>query len=82
MNRKLSYGGKTLEEMTTNELKAQCRTNRNRLKRRILFFVVITVLTFFVVPFAAPIHGAIGAVTTFWLLQNNKAIHLELGRRR
>lgn len=82
MNRKLSHDGKTLDEMTTNELKAQCRTNRNRLKRRILFFVVITVLTFFVVPFAAPIPCAIGAVTTFWLLQNNKAIQLELGRRR
>ena len=37
MNRKLSYDGKTLEEMTTNELKAQCRVNRNRVKRRIVF---------------------------------------------
>lgn len=82
MNRKLSYNGKTLEKMTTNELKAQCRVNRNRLKIRMVFFAVITVLTFFVVPFAVPIPGAIGAVTTFWLLQNNKAIQWELGRRR
>ena len=82
MNRKLSYNGKTLEEMTTNELKAQCRVNRNRVKRRIVFFIVITVLTFFSVPFVTPIPSAIGAVTTFWLLQNNKAIQLEVGRRR
>ena len=82
MNRKLSYDGKTLEEMTTNELKAQCRVNRNRVKRRIVFFIVITVITFFSVPFVAPIPGVIGAVTTFWLLQNNKAIQLEVGRRR
>ncbi len=54
--------------MTTNELKAQCRLNRNRVKRRIVFFIVITVLTFFSVPFVVPIPGAIGAVTTFWLL--------------
>ncbi len=82
MNRKLSYNGKTLEQMTTEELKHQCRVNRTRLKIRTIFFIVILVLSFFIVPFTLPIIGAIAAVTTFWLLQNNKAIQLELGRRR
>ena len=82
MNRKLSYNGKTLDQMTTEELKRQCRVNRTRLKIRLIFWIAILVLTFFVLPFALPIIGAIAAVTTFWLLQNNKEIQLELGRRR
>ena len=82
MNRKLSYNGKTLDQMTTEELKSQIRINRSRLKGRFAFFIVITVLTFFVVPFVAPIPGVIGAVTIFWLLQNNKAMQYELGKRR
>lgn len=82
MNRKLSYNGKTLEQMTTEELKNQCRVNRTRLKGRITFFIVILVLSFFIIPFALPIIGAVAAVTTFWLLQNNKAIQIELGKRR
>ena len=82
MNRKLSYNGKTLEEMTTEELKRQCRVNRTRLKIRLIFWIAILVLTFFILPFALPIIGAIATVTTFWLLQNNKAIQYELSKRR
>ena len=82
MNRKLSYNGKTLDQMTTEELKRQCKVNRTRLKIRLIFWIAILVLTFFVLPFALPIIGAIAAVTTFWLLQNNKAIQYELSKRR
>lgn len=82
MNRKVSYDGKTLEQMTKEELKHQCRVNRTRLKVRFTFFMAILVLSFFVCPFALPIIGAIAAVTTFWLLQNNKAIQIELNKRR
>ena len=82
MNRKLSYNGKTLDQMTTEELKRQCRVNKTRLKIRLIFWIAILVLTFFVLPFALPIIGAIAAVTTFWLLQNNKAIQYELSKRR
>ncbi len=82
MNRKLSYNGKTLGQMTTEELKHQCRVNRSRLKIGTIFFIAILVLSFFIVPFALPIIGAIAAVTTFWLLQNNKAIQIELGKKR
>ena len=82
MNMKLSYNGKTLDQMTTEELKRQCRVNRTRLKIRLIFWVAILVLTFFTVPFVLPVVGAIAAVTTFWLLQNNKAIQYELGKRR
>ncbi len=82
MNRKLSYNGKTLEQMTTEELKHQCRVNRTRFKIRTIFFIAILFLSFFIVPFALPIIGAIEVVTTFWLLQNNKAIQVELGKRR
>jgi len=82
MNRKLSYNGKTLEQMTTEELKHQCRVNRARLKVRITFFIAILILSFFVCPFVLPIIGAIAAVTSFWILQNNKAIQIELNKRR
>lgn len=82
MNRKVSYDGKTLEQMTTDELKHQCRVNRSRLKVRIIFFMAILVLSFFILPFVLPIIGAIASVTTFWLLQNNKAIQMELNKRR
>ena len=82
MNRKLSYNGKTLEQMTTEELKRQLGLNRTRLKLRTIFFVAISILTFFVVPFLVEVPIAIGVVTDFWFLQNNKEIQLELGRRR
>ena len=82
MNMKLSYNGKTLDQMTTEELKRQCRVNRTRLKIRLIFWVAILLLTFFTVPFVLPVVGAIAAITTFWLLQKNKAIQYELGKRR
>ena len=82
MNGKLSYNGKTHEQMTTEELKHQLRLNRTRLKLRTIFFVAISILMFFVVPFLVEVPIAIGVVTDFWLLQNNKAIQYELGKRR
>jgi len=56
--------------------------NRARLKIRMIFFIAILFLSFFAAPFVLPIIGAIAAVTTFWLLQNNKAIQVELSKKR
>ncbi len=54
MNRKLFYNGKTLDQMTAEELKHQCIVNRSRLKIRIIFFTAILVLSFFIVPVVLP----------------------------
>ena len=82
MNKKLSYNGKTLNQMTIEELKQQILLNRTRMKLRTIFWILISIITFFVVPCLVEVPIVIGVVTDFWLLQNNKAIRYELGKRR
>ena len=72
MNRKLSYNGKELHQMSTDELKAQLKINQYRLKALLLAFVN---------PILSVIPIVILLITRYWLLQNNYAIKQEINRR-
>lgn len=81
MNRKLSYNGKELWQMSTDELKAQLKINQLRLKERAICFLLGALLLAFVNPFLAIIPIAILLITRYWLLQNNHEIQKEIGKR-
>ena len=81
MNRKLSYNGKGLEEMTQSELEKQVVTNKKRIVGNNIFLGTVAVASLFVaLPlFLVPI--GIGLLKTYWLCENNNAINNEIGRR-
>lgn len=81
MNRKLSYNGKTLQEMTTRELQDQYNANTKRLKLRAVFFAVVTIVICIEHPLLAIVPLGIGVATTYWLAENNGAIKREIDRR-
>ena len=81
MKRKLSYNGKELWQMSTDELKAQLKINQLRLKERAICFLLGALLLAFVNPFLAIIPIAILLITRYWLLQNNHEIQKEIGKR-
>lgn len=81
MNRKLSYNGKTVPEMTTKELQEQYKTNKNRLKVRSGFLGGVSILAFFAMPILAIVPIGVGVITGYWLVKNNEAIKEEIDRR-
>lgn len=81
MNRKLSYKGKELYQMTISELEAQLKTNQLRLIFRSLFLILVTFAAGFAMPILVIVPIAILVITDYWLLQNNKEIQRELERR-
>ena len=81
MKRKLSYNGKTIQEMTKSELQTQYETNRKRMQIRAMFFGAIAIISFVVIPQVAIIPLAIGAITSYWLKKNNEAIQAEMSAR-
>lgn len=81
MNRKLSYNGKTIQEMTKSELQEQLETNKKRLTVRACFFGVASLATFAVLPVVGIVPLGIGAITSYWLKENNEAIKEEIHKR-
>ena len=81
MKRKLSYNGKTIQEMTKSELQTQYETNRKRMQIRAMFFGAIAIISFVVIPQVAIIPLAIGAITSYWLKKNNEEIQAEMSAR-
>jgi len=81
MNRKLSYNGKELHQMSTDELKAQLKINQYRLKERAICFLIGALLLAFVNPILSVIPIVILLITRYWLLQNNYEIKQEIDRR-
>ena len=81
MNRKLTYKGKELHQMSVDELKAQLKINQLRLKERAICFLIGAMLLAFVHPVLAVIPIVILLITRYWLLQNNNAIREEINRR-
>lgn len=65
MSRKLSYNGKTVEEMTTKELQEQYKTNKNRLKVRSAFLGGVSILAFFPMPILAIVPIGVGGITGY-----------------
>ena len=81
MNRKLSYNGKELYQMSVDELKAQLKINQFRLKERAICFLIGALLLAFVNPFLATIPIIILLITRYWLLENNNEIQKEINKR-
>ena len=81
INRKLSYGGKELHEMTKEELKKQIETNKKRMVRNHLFVAVMTGVSLFAFPPAALFTLGVGVVRRNWMIENNKEIQKKLTNR-
>ena len=81
MNRKLSYNGKELYQMTISELEAQLKTNQTRILIRSLFLLLVTLAAGFAMPILVVFLIAVLLITDYWLLQNNKEIRREIERR-
>ena len=81
MNRKLSYDGKELHEMTQEKLKEQAETNKKRIVRNNLFVATITGVSLFAFPPAALLTLGVGVVRRNWILENNKEIQKELNNK-
>lgn len=81
MNRKLSYNGKELYQMTISELEAQLKTNQTRMLIRSLFLLLVTLAAGFAMPILVVFPIAVLLITDYWLLQNNKEIRREIERR-
>jgi len=82
MSRQLSYNGKTIKEMTKRELQEQYERNKKRMAVRTGFFGVASLATFAAMPVVGIVPLGIGAITAYWLKENNDAITEELSKRR
>ena len=81
MNRKLSYNGKELYQMTISELEEQLKTNQKRILVRSLFLLLVTLAAGFTMPILVIFPIAVLVITDYWILQNNKEIRREIERR-
>lgn len=81
MSRQLSYNGKIIQEMTKLELQEQYEKNKKRMAVRAGFFGVASLASFAVVPVVGIVPLGIGAITAYWLKENNEAIEDELSKR-
>lgn len=81
MDRKLSYNGKELWQMSTDELKAQLKINQLRIRERIICFLLAALILAFWEPIASILPIVLLLITRYWLLQNNKEIQKELDSR-
>mgnify|MGYP005757633801 FL=1 len=81
MNRKLSYNGKELYQMTISELEEQLKTNQKRILIRSLFLLLVTLAAGFTMPILVIFPIAVLVITDYWILQNNKEIRREIERR-
>lgn len=81
MNRKLSYKGKELSQMSKEELVEQMEKNKRRMFGNHLFLGSVSVAAFIAFLPAVIVTVGVGAVRTYWLLQNNQAIEEQLSKR-
>lgn len=81
MNRKLSYNGKELYQMTISELEEQLKTNQKRIFVRSLFLLLVTLVAGFTMPILVIFPITVLVITDYWILQNNKEIRREIERR-
>ena len=81
MNRKLSYNGKELYQMTISELEAQLKTNQTWILIRSLFLLLVTLAAAIAMQIWVAFPIAVLLITDYWLLQNNKEIRREIERR-
>lgn len=78
MNRVLKYRGKTIKEMTLNELEEQYKINKLRFIYRTIFFGLIAISMIFYEPISSFIPVTLAIITDYWLIENNKLIKQEI----
>ena len=81
MNRNISYQGKTIYEMTINELRKQYKLNKIRFIYRTIFFILIAISITLYEPIATIIPMSFAIITGYWLIENNNAIRKEIENR-
>lgn len=81
MNRKLSYNGKSVSEMTAEELRQQLAVNRKRMTNNKLVMVVVTGVSLVACAPVAVLVIVIGVLRRNWLLENNAVLQEELNKR-
>ena len=81
MNRVIKYRGKTIKEMTLQELENQYKFNKTRLLYRTLFFIIVALGIIVYEPIAMIIPISFAIITGYWLMQNNQAIKEEIEYR-
>ena len=82
MKRVLTYNGLTLDQMSKTDLLCRLRKNRERLRTRFLVLNVMGVAATLTHPLAGVYTLIVCAVTSYWLMQNNRAIEEEIAARR
>ena len=78
MKRNLTYKGKTIKEMTINELEKQYKMNKLRIIYRTIFLVLIIISVISYKPFTSIIPASLLIITNYWLIENNKLIKREI----
>ena len=81
MNRKLSYNGIELYQMTISQLEEQLKVNQKRIIVRSLFLLLVILAAGFTMPILVIFPIAVLVITDYWILQNNKEIKREIERR-
>lgn len=81
MNRKLSYNGKSVHEMTAEELRQQLAINRKRMTNNKLVMIVVTGVSLVACAPTAILVIVIGILRRNWLLENNAVLQEELNKR-
>ena len=81
MKRVLMYKGKTIQEMTLNELENQFKMNKLRMIYRTFFFVLIAISVLFYDILACILPILLAVITGYWLIENNNEIINEINSR-
>lgn len=81
MDRKLSYNGKRVSEMTAEELRQQLVINKKRMTMNKMVMVVAAGVSLIPCPPAAILVIVIGILRRNWLLENNTVLQEELDKR-
>ena len=81
MNNELKYHGKTLDEMTNNELSQQYKLNKQRIIGNGAFLSVVSGISLLYCPPVVIVPVGIGAFRLYWIDKNNKLIEQEANER-
>ena len=81
MNNELKYHGKTLDEMTNNELSQQYKLNKQRIIGNGAFLGVVSGISLLYCPPVDIVPVGIGAFRLYWINKNNKLIEEAANER-
>ena len=81
MNNELKYHGKTLDEMTNNELSQQYKLNKQRIIGNGTFLGVVSGISLLYCPPVVIVPVGIGTFRLYWINKNNKLIEEEAHER-